>query len=141
MAKKTFEEKAKEDGLNVKISCVSPMDDEELYDFRIINIANSYGYEAQSMQCIEECAELIQAINKFWRKTLDCGARKTLPNIDLLLVSRDFTNLVEELADVQIMISQMLYLLQIDNKGFGALMENKLNRQIDRIMNERGGNT
>ena len=35
-------------------------------------IANHYGYDAQSRQCIEEMAELTQAINKFWRNQLDC---------------------------------------------------------------------
>ena len=30
-------------------------------------IAEHYGYEAQSRQCIEEMAELMQAINKLWR--------------------------------------------------------------------------
>lgn len=108
---------------------------------KAVYIADTYGYDAQSRQCMEECAELIQAINKFWRKALDCETRKTLPNIYSFVETREFNNLVDELADVQIMISQMLYLLQIDNKGFGALMENKLNRQIDRIINERGGNT
>ena len=31
-------------------------------------IADRYGYEPQSRQCIEEMAELTQAINKYWRK-------------------------------------------------------------------------
>ena len=30
-------------------------------------IAEHYGYESQSRQCIEEMAELTQVINKFWR--------------------------------------------------------------------------
>jgi len=34
---------------------------------KIRYIANHYGYESQSRQCIEELAELIQAINKFHR--------------------------------------------------------------------------
>ena len=32
-----------------------------------LEIADYYGYEAQSNQLIEECAELIQAINKHKR--------------------------------------------------------------------------
>lgn len=32
---------------------------------KIKKIARRYGYEAQSRQCIEEMAELTQAINKF----------------------------------------------------------------------------
>lgn len=37
---------------------------------KIQKIADTYGYDAQSRQCIEEMAELTQAINKFWRKPL-----------------------------------------------------------------------
>lgn len=40
---------------------------------KIIQIADKYGYDAQSRQCIEEMAELTQAVNKFWRKQLGCG--------------------------------------------------------------------
>ena len=32
-----------------------------------IKIAQYYGYDAQSNQLIEECAELIQAVNKYRR--------------------------------------------------------------------------
>ena len=38
-----------------------------------MEIIHAYGYDAQSRQCIEEMAELTQAINKFWRKQLKCG--------------------------------------------------------------------
>ena len=37
---------------------------------QIKKIAVTYGYDAQSRQCIEEMAELTQAINKYWRKDL-----------------------------------------------------------------------
>lgn len=40
---------------------------------KIQRIAQHYGYDSQSRQCIEEMAELTQAINKFWRKQLKCG--------------------------------------------------------------------
>lgn len=36
-------------------------------------LADRYGYDSQSRQCIEEMAELTQAINKFWRNNLKCG--------------------------------------------------------------------
>ena len=36
-------------------------------------IANHYGYDAQSRQCIEEMAELTQAINKFGEISLVVG--------------------------------------------------------------------
>ena len=40
---------------------------------KIQKIAQTYGYDAQSRQCIEEMAELTQAINKMWRKSFACG--------------------------------------------------------------------
>ena len=44
---------------------------------KIKKIADFHGYDVQSGQCIEECSELIQSINKFWRTGLDCGDKKT----------------------------------------------------------------
>lgn len=47
---------------------------------KIQKIADTYGYDAQSRQCIEEMAELTQAINKFWRNTLHCGEFEISPS-------------------------------------------------------------
>lgn len=91
-------------------------------------IAEHYGYEAQSRQCIEEMAELTQAINKFWRV---CGnGQKTEKGIQ---DCRD--NLVEETADVQIMLWQMEYLL-LSGQEVNQMIEKKLDRQLKRIEEE-----
>ena len=88
-------------------------------------IAEHYGYDAQSRQCIEEMAELTQAINKFWRV---CGnGQKTEKSIQ---DCRD--NLVEEMADVQIMLWQMEYLL-LSGQEVNQMIEKKLDRQLERI--------
>lgn len=101
---------------------------------KIKKIAEKYGYDAQSRQCIEEMAELTQAINKFWRKELKCGKKefeisptKCGNNI---VMPKEYNNLVEEIADVQIMLWQMEYLLKI---GIEPIVEQKLDRQIERI--------
>lgn len=94
---------------------------------KIYIIADHYGYDAQSRQCIEEMAELTQAINKLWRKN---GNGKTT----IKKMEECMDNLIEELADVQIMILQLTYLL-----GFNSLEEpivKKLDRQIERIKNK-----
>lgn len=96
-------------------------------------IANSYGYDAQSRQCIEEMAELTQAINKFWRKELKCE-KCAIIRIDSKLYGETARNLKEELADVSIMIGQMEYLLQMD---LSDIIEEKLDRQIRRIQEGR----
>ena len=92
-------------------------------------IADSYGYDAQSRQCIEEMAELTQAINKFWRKSKsDCCKKE-----DFELARK---NIVEELADVQIMLFQMVYYILSANEIETAI-EEKLDRQIRRIQEGR----
>lgn len=76
----------------------------------IQKIANYYGLDNQLNKTIEECAELIQALVK--------------------LESRE--NTIEEIADVQIMLKQMLYLLDCE-KEVEKVMEYKINRQLERI--------
>lgn len=86
----------------------------------IKKIANTYGYEPQSRQCIEEMAELTQAINKFWRK---CGnGQPTEKDLETCI-----DNMIEELSDVQIMIWQMVYILGVDTIPY---ILKKLDRQI-----------
>lgn len=88
----------------------------------IKKIADTYGYDAQSRQLIEEMAELTQAINKAWRMGND---------FDNLLVQK--RNIKEEIADVTIMLEQMKYLLQISDTEINEIIEQKLNRQLERI--------
>ncbi len=95
---------------------------------KIQKIAQTYGYDAQSRQCIEEMAELTQAINKFWRKQLDCGEKEVSQSFP---VSPEHMNLKEEIADVYIMLHQMMYLLGI--KSIDKTVNEKLDRQIGRI--------
>ena len=71
----------------------------------IQKIADYYGLDNQLNKTIEECAELIQALVK--------------------LESRE--NTIEEIADVQIMLKQMLYLLDCE-KEMEKVMEYKINR-------------
>lgn len=95
---------------------------------KIMTIADHYGYDAQSRQCMEEMAELTQAINKFWRVCRN--GQKTEKGIQ---DCRD--NLVEETADVQIMLWQMEYLL-LSGQEVNQMIEKKLDRQLKRIEEE-----
>ncbi len=100
-------------------------------------ISEFYGYDAQSRQCIEEMAELTQAINKFWRKVLDCGRKEfeLSPTVcgDVLTMPKEYDNLIEEMADVKICIEQLEYLLKIE---LTPIIEQKLDRQLERIKAE-----
>lgn len=63
-------------------------------------------------------------------KGLDCS-KKEQPNGEKYInTNYTFDNLVEEMADVQIMLWQMEYLLNADTS---LIIEQKLNRQMERI--------
>ena len=93
-------------------------------------IADYYGYEEQSEQLIEECAELIQAINKY-RRAMNRGT------IDERGIAID--HLIEELSDVEIMLEQIKYLLQIPLEEMQAMKFYKINRAKENIAKERAG--
>jgi NTP pyrophosphatase (non-canonical NTP hydrolase) len=85
---------------------------------------DTWGETAQLDQTIEELAELIQAINKY----------KRTKNIEPML---------EEIADVEIMISQMKYLLTCNStqtlftakESIEQIKDTKIKRIKDRLNN------
>lgn len=72
-------------------------------------IADCYGYVRQREKLIEELAELIRA-----------------------LARRDPANMVEEIADVEIMIAQIKYLQKCETQVEEA-KRFKIDRQLDRL--------
>lgn len=84
-------------------------------------IAEHYGAKAQTLQLCEECGELIQAVSKLTR-----GVNE----IRIL-------SLVEEIADVRIMMSQMMQFYGIPETEIALLVEKKLERQLERIKGEK----
>lgn len=89
-------------------------------DERLKQIADHYGLYSQLSILQEECAELIQAASKYKRNRL----------ID------DYQHIVEEIADVEIMIAQVKYLLKMPNYHVDGVKEEKIKRQLERIKNE-----
>lgn len=87
---------------------------------KIKTIADHYGLNNQMMQTIEEMGELTQAIVKVYRNGLD----------------NERDNLIEELADVEIMIEQLDYLL--GDSQIEKVKAYKINRQINRIADDAG---
>lgn len=90
----------------------------------IRTIVGYYGADAQSMQTCEECAELIQAVSKLSRS-----------DTNTKFVER-IKNLTEEIADVRIMMSQLMQLYGIPETEIATLVERKLQRQLERIKAE-----
>ena len=65
----------------------------------------------------KECAELIQAINKFLR----------YPN------DKHYANLIEEIADVEIMLYQLKVMFNIDDDKVLAFKVEKAKREQERL--------
>lgn len=76
---------------------------------------NHYGVENQSTVCMEECAELIQAISKMKRRK---------PNT---------LNLVEEIADTLICIEMLKQMYGIPDWKIDALIKEKQKREKERM--------
>lgn len=83
-------------------------------------IADHYGMDNQLGICQEECAELIQAISKYKRNTDDFAVHQ----------------ITGEIADVMIMISQVMHLVGISSESLNIEIGIKLRRQLERIAKE-----
>ena len=96
---------------------------------KIQYIADHYGYEPQSRQLIEEMAELTVALNKAWRSHPN---DVEVPNMGY----ENYKNILEEMADTLIMVWQIKYLLGVGEGELADIVEQKLDRQIERIKSE-----
>ena len=74
-----------------------------------------YGEEIQSTVCMEECAELIQAISK---------AKRGKINHD---------NMIEEIADVLICIEMLKQMYMISDEKINKWIEKKQAREAERM--------
>lgn len=92
-------------------------------------IADHYGFDAQSHMLVEEMGELIQAISKVYRTSHDHGCPCIVPNEEAV------ENMFEEIADVSICLSQIIYLTDCMDK-VNEWREKKIKRQMERILNE-----
>ena len=95
---------------------------------KIKRIANHYGLAKQQRQLAEECGELIQATSKYMRFQEESYA-----------LTVDWTylqNVIEEIADVEVMLDEMKYLLNINPKAIEEIKKNKIARQLERIERE-----
>lgn len=81
----------------------------------IAKIAEHYGIEHQKHKAIEELSELTRA-----------------------LARGDRENIVEELADVEIMLQQITYLMDIRPHEVNDVATRKIDRQLKRMERENG---
>ncbi len=85
---------------------------------KIMEIADHYGIKRQMHQLAEECSELAVEASHSARKGTT-------------------VKIIEEMADVLIMIEQVVYLAKIDMCDIEDCINYKLNRQMKRIKEEK----
>ena len=91
--------------------------------------AKALGVENCLTQCMEECAELIQACNKLLR-----ASGKGLPTeVD---PGEALTNLLEETVDVSVMMAELSYLLCFDKQIVDSVMVEKIVRTNRKLFKE-----
>lgn len=104
-----------------------PIDTEEFYEVKEgetfdvegnNKIADHYGYFWQRDMLTEECAEVIQAVNKCRRCCVDAQ-----------------DNFLEELADIKVLLAQMEHFLNEDK--ITAIANEKIARELKRIEKEK----
>ena len=83
------------------------------------------GEENQMRQTQEELAELIVAINKYERAIKE--------NIHPLYINAARKNIIEEMADVLIMLDAVKKILDIQDEEIEHFRAFKLNRLLDRL--------
>ena len=86
-------------------------------DERIKKIADHYGIKRQMHQLAEECSELAVEASHSARKGTT-------------------VKIIEEMADVEIMIEQIIYLAKIDRCDIQDCINYKIERQLKRIEKE-----
>ena len=83
-------------------------------------IADHYGLRTQSLKLIEEMAELTQSLSKLLINPYDGSIVE---------------NVEEEIADVNVMLKQLIYLCGIGDE-VNEIMHQKIARQLERIKDE-----
>ena len=85
---------------------------------RIMEIADHYGIERQLHQLAEECSELAVEASHSARKGIT-------------------VKIIEEMADVLLMIEQVVYLANIAIEDIDECIKFKIDRQLERIKEEK----
>lgn len=97
-------------------------------------IAEHYGLDGQMHQLVEEMAELTQAICKHFRKN-----GQGQPVSSDLTQWKVYQNLIEELADVKLVLDQVVFLLGC-NEEVLDVMKQKINRTFERMGKNNASN-
>lgn len=95
-------------------------------------IAEHYGIENQSIQLMEEMAELTIALNKY-RRSSKVEHQTISESIDEQFI---IEQIMEEICDVEIVLEQIKYLLNHSSDDLAVWKQRKIERQLERIAKE-----
>lgn len=119
-------------------------------DKRLIEIADHYGFEAQQNQLIEEMAELTAAINRLHRannkQLISCDTPEAETNLtefhknQYAVRSNAYEDVVHAIADVEVCLKQVKYLMEISKSTLKRIRDAKIERQLKRIEVEQKRN-
>lgn len=99
---------------------------------KIKKIAEHYGIENQSIQLMEEMAELTIALNKY-RRSSKIEHQTISESIDEQFI---IEQIIEEICDVEIVLEQIKYLLNHSSDDLAVWKQRKIERQLERIAKE-----
>lgn len=108
-------------------------------------IADYYGCEAQRNQLIEEMAELTAAINRLHRAEKKQLISYDTPETEITELNMNqyairagaYEDVVHEIADVEVCLKQVKYLMEIDKGKLKRIRDAKTARQLKRIEAEQ----
>lgn len=93
----------------------------------LLKIINEYGIDKQLKYIHSEYYELDEAIVK---SQYNCG-------YDFIEKDADIKHIAEEISDVMVMLKQIQYYYGIEDKEIEDIMRFKIQRQLDRIKEEK----
>lgn len=98
---------------------------------KLLSIINYYGIEKQLKYIHSEYFELDEAI-------IDYKYVEVYKNSPAEKYHKE--HIAEEIADVMVMLKQFQYLYEIEDKTIDNIIDKKINRQLERIGDEKNKN-
>lgn len=95
----------------------------------LLKIIEHYGVMHQLRKFNEESFELIEAIIN---RENDYGCSDT----SIAMIKNDEKHIIEEIADILVMLHQFIEYYKIQDSDIYMIMEQKINRQLERIAEE-----
>lgn len=99
---------------------------------KLKEIIDHYGVASQQKKLAEEVFELQEAIREYQ----DFDEANSVYEGDLYIMPKFRDNIIEEIADVFVILGQFIEHYKIDTKEINDIMNFKINRQLERINKE-----